>query len=88
MAWTVLVDRRAAKDLAGAPEHVRARFGNAVDRLREDPLRARPGLDVKALSGASMHRLRIGAWRVLFEVDEMKKTVRVTTAAPRERAYG
>lgn len=84
----VLVDRRLEKDLHPAPRHVLARFLAALGELAKDPLRPRPGLDVKPLEGlAGTYRLRIGASRVLYRVDKRERTVRVTSAAPRSQAY-
>ena len=86
--YRVLVDRRAEKDLKDAPRHVVARFVTALDGLAEDPLRPRPGFDVKPLEGLrGTYRLRLGTWRVLYQVDKAERVVRVTSAAPRGSAY-
>lgn len=60
----------------------------ALPRLKEDPTSSRPGLDIARLkTTAGTFRLRIGAYRVLYEVDIATKTVVVTTAYHRSRSY-
>lgn len=86
--WRVRVDRRVEKDLERAPDHIVRRLLTVLDELARDPLHPRPGFDSKRLQGApGAYRLRIGSWRVLYDVDQAARAVRVTTAAPRRQAY-
>ena len=57
--------------------------------LERDPFRARPGLDIKQLAGTegAVFRLRVGDYRVLYEVDTASNTVFVTTVFHRGRGY-
>ncbi len=62
--------RSAKKELSKLPRDVAARFAAAIDRLREDPARARPGVDVRKLKGTgSAWRLRVGEYRGIYELE-------------------
>jgi len=74
-------DPRARKDLAGLDRVVAERVHSGVARLAE-------GVgDVRRLSGIEppLHRLRVGAWRVLFRIDA--ETIIVLRVLPRDKAY-
>jgi len=73
---------------AGHKDVVR-RILSSLRLLEEDPFRARPGLDLKQLttSGGAVFRLRVGDYRLLYEVDVASKKVFVTTVFHRGRGY-
>lgn len=65
-------------------ERIRA----ALRGLREDPLTPRSGVDIVRLKGTSgRFRLRVGQYRVLYEVDLVSRRIIVTTAYHRSRGY-
>ena len=75
----------AARDLKKLPKDVRKRISNAVEELRDDPLRG----DVKPLKGREwkgVWRKRVGDYRLFFTVDRKRKTVTVAAIALR-RTY-
>ena len=88
--YEVLVDRRMEKDLRKVPGHVREKFFKTLGLLAEDPVTARPGLDVKKLAGlpGDTYRVRLGDYRLLFALDRDGHRVLVTTVKRRGRAYG
>jgi mRNA-degrading endonuclease RelE of RelBE toxin-antitoxin system len=61
----------------------RARFRDALTRLEDDPFAG----GSKALKGRSDRSLRIGTWRVLYDVDMAARLVRVHVIATRGQAY-
>jgi len=74
---TIILTHAAAKDLDALPNDARD------DVLRGLDLYAMTGRgDVKALSGRSGFRLRIGRWRVLF--DEDSRTILAIYVGKRE----
>jgi len=84
----VLASSRLKRDLKHAPDHVLKGLERALDEMSHDPVTPRPGFDCKRLSGVvATFRLRLGTWRVLYAVDMGRRTVMVTTAAPRSAAY-
>lgn len=62
---------------------------HAVDRLGEDPVSPRSGLDVLRLAGYPPHsfRLRIGDYRILYHVDIDTRTVTLIDVFHRGRGY-
>ena len=43
--------------------------------------------NVAGLSASRAYRLRVGDWRVIYEVDRKTRTMHVVVIAPRGRAY-
>lgn len=87
--YRVLVDRRLEKDLQDVPKHITKRLLRLLDEFERNPIKSRPGFDVKVLKGfpANTYRLRIGNYRILYSVDEENREVRITTIAHRSGAY-
>ena len=88
--YEVLVDHRVEKDLRKVPVHIRGKFIIALDLLAQDPVRARPGLDVRKLAGlpGETYRVRLGDYRLLFALERDRRRVLVTSLKHRGGAYG
>jgi len=91
--FAVVIHPSFPKDLkaierAGRKDVVR-RILSALRMLEEDPFQARSGLDIRqlAIAGEAVFRLRVGDYRVLYEVDTASKKVFVTTVFHRGRGY-
>lgn len=81
---------RALKRLRRAGQRALvARIQAGLEALAEDPVRARPGVDIRRLKGfgTGAFRLRVGSWRVLYTVEPEERHVLVTVVAHRRRAY-
>lgn len=83
-AWAVSFDRRADKDFARLDATMRRRVATAIEGLAADPDDAP---NVRRLAGRPEQRLRVGEWRVLFELDRTTHTIHVQRILPRGRAY-
>ena len=69
MAFQVEFKKSAEKEFARLPKDVIRRFVEAIERLSENPIRARSGVDIKRLHGTkTAWRLRIGDFRGIYEV--------------------
>jgi mRNA interferase RelE/StbE len=79
VAWT----HRAEKDLRKLGPDAQFRVRRAVELLGEDP--RRPG--VKSLTARSEFRLRVGDFRVLFEIRDDIVLVLIVAVRKREDAY-
>ena len=62
---------------------MRRRVNDAIDRLEADP---RPPCSTK-LAGRSDYRVRVGDWRIVFEVDDQRRRVVVIRIAHRSDVY-
>jgi mRNA interferase RelE/StbE len=74
---------RAEKALAKLPKDARERIGKAIDGLEHEP---RPH-GSKKLATREAFRIRIGNHRVVYEIDDAKKTVTVLDVGDRKEIY-
>lgn len=81
--YVVVILPKAQKQLAAIPAPYRAKLGKAIDALAENP---RPH-GCKKLVGDVLYRIRVGEYRVIYNVDDKAITVIVTKAAHRREAY-
>ena len=82
MPWSLEVTRPARKDLEGLPTDDRAAVVEAIDRLLNTP----GEVDIKKLGGTEW-RLRVGRWRVRFEMDNQAGVLRILRVLARKEAY-
>ncbi len=76
---------RAIKTLKRVPANLRDRIMDKIDALAKNP-RA-PSVHVKKLKGREGYRLRIGDWRVLYDLDDDIMKVYVIDVGPRGGIY-
>ena len=83
MIYSVRIKGSAAKELARLPRDTRERLIEAIDGLGEEPL---AGALLKGrLRG--LRRLRVGRYRVLYEVLDDELVVLVVRVAHRRESY-
>lgn len=82
--WEVQLTRRAEKDIARLDPPVKSRILQALVRLGRDPQNA---TGVRKLAGRPESRLRVGDWRVIFEISLERRQISVVRVLPRGRAY-
>lgn len=83
MSYTVLIERRALKQLKRIPPPHHERIKKAVRALSEDP---RPA-DAAKLTGRSAWRIRIGEYRVIYEINDEDDSILVVVLGPRGEVY-
>ena len=82
--YSVEISRRAIKSIAGLPPKEQRRIQAAIDLLAEEP---RPPNCV-ALSGEeSVYRVRVGDYRILYEVVDARLLVLVIRVGHRRDVY-
>lgn len=83
MTFSVQIKRSAAKELARIPTQDRVRIVKAIDRLAEWPHTGAP------LKGQhrGLRRVRVGTYRVIYEVQDEMLIVLVVRVAHRRDAY-
>jgi len=85
MRYEVYLTRKAKKDLDELDPKIRRRVLEALTMLRDYGFT--PRLDIKKLRGYRNHyRLRIGEYRILFELEKPRKVI-VYAILPRKQAY-
>lgn len=81
--YAVSITRRAQKELADLPTDVYERVRDAITGLARTP---RPPGCLK-LTGRDGWRLRVGDYRILYEIDDALKTVTVQHIGHRRDVY-
>ena len=74
----------AAKEFIKLPSHIKERIREAVNQLTENP---RPSGVVKLKGDERLFRIRIGDYRIVYEIDDSAKLVRVTRVRHRKDVY-
>ena len=74
----------AIKTMAAMPRNVRELVKSKIEALARDPFGA---ANVKQLVGEPGYRLRVGDWRVIYDVDSGRLVVRVLKIGPRGGVY-
>ena len=75
---------QAQKDLDGFSGKLLLRFEGIILRLYDEP---RPHNSKKLSGGGSRWRIRVGDYRVLYEIDDSHKIVKVYRIAHRKEVY-
>jgi mRNA interferase RelE/StbE len=82
--YRVIVERSAEKDLRRLPLDVRLRVADALRSLANDP---RPVGSRKLAGTKHDWRIRVGDYRVIYEIADSIKVVRVYRVRHRREAY-
>jgi mRNA interferase RelE/StbE len=83
MTYYITIKKRAVKALADLPDENYQRVRDAIQKLAENP---RPSGCLK-LTGKEAWRIRIGDYRVIYEVDDRSKKVTVLDIGHRRDIY-
>jgi mRNA interferase RelE/StbE len=83
MSYAISILRRAQKELADLPVGACERVRDAVRALAQDP---RPPGCLK-LTGREGWRIRVGDYRVIYEIDDRQQTVTVLHIGHRRDIY-
>ena len=83
--YTITLSRQAARSLRRIDGKQRDAIRSRIELLANDP--RDPRLDVKRLVGRAGFRLRVGDWRILYDVDDTVRIIAVEEILQRGRAY-
>ena len=83
MTFTITILRRAQKELSNLPHEPYVRVRDAVRKLAEEP---RPN-GSKKLSGRMGWRIRVGSYRVVYEIDDSHHLITIMHIGHRRDAY-
>ena len=83
--YRVFLERKASRQLEKLDKDVRDRIVEALHVLRDEGFSRK--LDIVKLRGyKNYYRLRVGRYRILFEL-EAERTIIVYAVLPRKKAY-
>ena len=81
--YQISIVRRAIKDLSNLPDNYPTLVGQHINNLAFNP---RPK-DSKKLKGNSGYSLRVGVYRVLYDINETNRIVTIYRIKHRRNAY-
>jgi len=81
--YQVKLRRQAYKDLESIPKDYARLIAQHIDSLENNP---RPN-DSKKLKGDAGYSLRIGTYRVLYDIDDKTKAITIYRIKHRREAY-
>ena len=84
MHYELIIKPTAEKTLDKVPFPTRRRIVDAMERLRSDP---RPAGVVKLAGDENLWRIRIGNYRVVYEIHDHRLVVLVLRVAHRKDVY-
>lgn len=82
--YEIRLERRAEKDLRRLAAEIFQRVIAAIQGLANDP---RPEVCKKLVDSGDDWRIRVGDYRVLYEVDDQHQVVRIMRVRHRRDAY-
>ena len=83
MNYEVFIEKAAQRSLARVPQPYQERMIAAIVRLSDEP---RPA-GAKKLAGREAWRIRIGDFRIIYEIDDEIRKVLVVSAGNRRDIY-
>jgi mRNA interferase RelE/StbE len=83
VTYTLTILRRAQKELSALPQDAYIRVRDAIRKLAEEP---RPD-GSKKLAGRTGWRIRVGSYRVIYEIDDPNHLITIMHIGHRRDVY-
>ncbi len=83
--YRIIFSKEAAKSFQQVPYAIAKRIRKKLEALAENPFSSH--LQVKKLAGRDGFRLRIGDWRVIYEIQNDRLIILVLKIASRAKVY-
>jgi mRNA interferase RelE/StbE len=84
MSYSIFLAPSARKELQTLPLNIAERILQKIEQLIENP---RPAGVKKIKGSASLFRLRVGEYRVVYEIDDRDHIVDISVIRHRSEAY-
>ncbi len=84
MPYSLAIKPSVLKDLQPIPKELRGKIAVAILELSSEP---RPASSKKLADAGSAYRVRVGDYRVLYEVSDTERIVRVMAVGHRREVY-
>lgn len=82
--YEIAIERNAIKSLRKAPPRIRKAVEQAIDGLADEP---RPH-GIRTLdAGKKLYRLRVGSYRIVYQVQDARLVVLVVRVGDRKEVY-
>jgi mRNA interferase RelE/StbE len=88
MIYRVVLHRNVLKSLKHAPDNIKVKFYDLVEELKFNPVPLER-FDIKKLKGRrNTFRVRLGKYRVTYELEKDELLILVIKFGKRENVYG
>ena len=82
--YNIIISSSAINELSNLPENILRRVERAIDLLELMP---KPKGCIKIKSRENLYRIRIGSYRVIYEIDDLNRIVDICYIRHRNKAY-
>ena len=82
--YRVSLTKRASRETRKLDRQILARIASAIDDLAISP---RPSGSLKVKTAESLWRIRVGDWRIGYEIDDQARQVTIVTIGHRREFY-
>ncbi len=87
MSFDLMIEERAVKELKSLSDDKKARIKNKIKSiLKDDPSPSGKG-DIKKIKDSDFWRLRVGDYRVFYDIDKEEEIVYILSIKHRSNAY-
>lgn len=84
MPYKIFIERNAEKDFRKIPKAIRERINSIIIKLKYNP---KP-LSVRKISGSeNYYRIRMGDYRIIYEINDKEKKINIFRIRHRKEAY-
>jgi mRNA interferase RelE/StbE len=83
--YKIIFKKEAAKSLNKIPRNVAKLIREKLEAIATNPYADHP--NAKKLQGRDGYRLRVGGWRVIYEIQNDQMAILVLRVAPRGEVY-
>ncbi|WP_017293608.1 type II toxin-antitoxin system RelE family toxin [Geminocystis herdmanii] len=74
----------SAKELKNLPSNIQKRIGEVLEKIKENP---RISGVIKLQGDDKLYRIRVGDYRLVFEIDDSEKLIKITRVRHRQDVY-
>jgi len=83
--YRIVFTKQATRSLHKMPRNMARLIREKLDQLAQEPYTRNPNLT--KLQGRSGYRLRVGDWRVIYELEDERLVILVLKVGPRGEVY-
>ncbi len=82
--YRITLASSAEREILSLPENIYERVEKTIDSLKNNP---RPHGTVKLKGKTNVYRIRVGAYRIVYSVDDKRRIVDISYVKHRGKAY-
>jgi mRNA interferase RelE/StbE len=83
--WQITYHKSAVPALGRMPRNIARRIRNRIEQLAQNPYA--PNNNVTKLQGRDGYRLRVGHWRIIYDLNDEQLIVLILAIGPRGSIY-